>query len=330
MNRPDNGIVSALVICLVLPSAAGTWWRYSYDFPTPPAQALSGKLETHSMESGGRDRSYSLYVPREVQRPAAVVVAFHGANDAGQKLRAFSGYEFERLADRYGFLVAYPSAFGGNWNDCRKTSKNSLRVDDVGFVRDLSAELHAAYGTGPTYFVGYSDGGEMVYRLALEAPETFTAAAVVSANLPVEKNSECTASMAPVSMAILNGTADSVDPFAGAPGVTQSAEESARYFAGLAGSAGNSHVERLGDVDGDASTWVERRIWPDARGAEVTLLEIHGGGHTIPQRAVRMPRNLGKTSADLDGPAEVWSFFARHPARTSVSAKPQRSPKGNG
>lgn len=42
----DNGFISALVVCLILPSMAGMWWRYSLDpaLHAPPAPGSSVTL----------------------------------------------------------------------------------------------------------------------------------------------------------------------------------------------------------------------------------------------------------------------------------------------
>jgi len=175
----------------------------------------------------------------------------------------------------------------------------------------------------------------MVYRLAVEAPETFTAAAAISANLPVDGNSDCAPARTPVSIAIVNGTADQINPFDGGNphsvwtmnlGAVQSAEQSARYFAALAGHANEPHVERLPDRSHHASTWAERSTWSCGK-ANIELLAIHGGGHTISQPFVRQPRILGPTSTDIDAPAEVWRFFTQ-PAETVALAHTGREAGG--
>jgi polyhydroxybutyrate depolymerase len=168
----------------------------------------------------------------------------------------------------------------------------------------------------------------MVYRLAVEAPETFTAAAAISASLPTAGDSDCAASGTPVSIAILNGTADQINPFDGGNthhlwtmnlGNVQSAEQSARYFADLAGHANQPRVERLPGHDNDRSTWVERRTWSGGS-ANIELLAIHGGGHTISQPSVRQPRILGATSVEIDAPEEIWRFFAQPSERLSLAS----------
>jgi len=314
-------LVPVLVICVLLPAMAGMWWRYFFEFSAPEPSSLSGTLERQHLESGGLERSFSLYVPRRVAADAPLVVALHGSDSDGQRLRAFTGYEFDALADRNGFRVAYPDALAGGWNDCRVASNNPARrrgIDDVEFVKAVIANLQTREGAaGPVYVLGYSTGGLMVYRLAMEAPRTFRAAAAISANLPAETDSDCVASRTPVSIAILNGTADQINPFDGGStssvwtmslGHVQSAERSARYFAELAGQASEPYVERLPNRNGH--TWAERRTWSGSA-ANIELLAIHGGGHTISQPSVRQPRILGSTSADIDTPGEVWRFFTQ-------------------
>jgi polyhydroxybutyrate depolymerase len=318
-------LATALTVCVLMPAMAGMWWRYYFEFSAPPPPVLSGSFQTGHVEAGGLDRSFSYYTPASLGENAPLLIALHGAEGTGQKLRAFVGYEFEALADRHGFVVVYPDSVAGSWNDCRVSSYNAARrqgIDDVGFVKAVIADLQARYGgQRPVYVLGYSTGGLMVYRLAVEAPETFTAAAAISASLPSEANSDCTHSGTPVSIAILNGTADRINPFEGGSGHgvwtmslgnVKSAEESARYFAKLAGYADQTIVERL------ANPAVERRTWSGGK-AKVELLAIPGGGHTISQRLVRQPRILGATRADVDALEEAWSFFTQPSERVSLA-----------
>ncbi len=48
---------------------------------------------------------------------------------------------FDEVADRHGFLVAYPDGLDHHWNDGRLPGD----VDDVGFVAALVRELAARY-----------------------------------------------------------------------------------------------------------------------------------------------------------------------------------------
>jgi len=329
-NNPFRDLAPVLTVCVLLPAMAGMWWRYYFEFSAPQPPALSGTFQTGHLKVDGLDRSFSFYMPSQVANNAPLVVALHGANSSGEKLRAFTGYEFDALAEKYGFIVAYPDSFSGSWNDCRVAANNPARrqgIDDVEFVKGVIANLHGRFAvSGPVYVLGYSTGGLMVYRLAVEAPEIFTAAAAISANLPTDGESDCVAARTPVSIAILNGTADQINPFDGGNvhslwttslGDVQSAEQSARYFAQLAGSTSQPRIERFPDGDGNPSTWSERRTWAGGR-ANIELLAIHGGGHTISQPRVRQPRILGPTSSELDAPEEAWRFFTQRDEKLAL------------
>jgi len=329
-------LIPVLTVCVLLPALAGMWWRYYFEFSAPQPPALSGTFETASLQADGLARSFSFYVPAKLAANAPLILALHGSNSNGPSLRAFTGYEFDLLADKYGFVVAYPDSFAGSWNDCRVASHNPARrqgIDDVSFVKAVIGDLRTRYRTnGPVYVLGYSTGGLMVYRLAVEAPGTFTAAAAISANLPSEGDSDCAPSRTPVSIAILNGTADQINPFSGGSvsslwttslGHVQSAEQSARYFAELAGNASQPRIERVPDRDGNPATWAERRIWSGGR-ANIELLAIRGGGHTISQPRVRQPRILGPTSEHVDAPEEIWRFFTQPDPGIALAARMAR------
>ena len=99
-------------------------------------------------------------------------------------------------------------------------------------------------------------------------------------------------------------------------GAVLSTKETAVYFARLDGQQAPT-TTRLSHRDPRDPTFVERTDWAWPGHAEVVLDAIHGGGHLIPQTETPMPARLGPMTHDLDGPAEMWSFFARQPPRTS-------------
>jgi polyhydroxybutyrate depolymerase len=45
----------------------------------------------------------------------------------------------------------------------------------------------------------------------------------------------------------------------------------------------------------------------------VMLIAVHGGGHVVPGPDAAFPRILGKVTPVIDGPRQVWDFFARQP-----------------
>ncbi|MBI3975643.1 MAG: esterase, partial [Armatimonadetes bacterium] len=83
-----------------------------------------------------------------MSRPVPLVLVFHGGFGTGQGMVALTG--FNDLADRQGFLVAYPDGVDRHWSDGRgTTTPERQEVDDVGFVAALIAELIQTHAVDP-------------------------------------------------------------------------------------------------------------------------------------------------------------------------------------
>ena len=116
-----------------------------------------------------------------------------------------------------------PDGTNRAWNDGRPRDTLLLRkpqegIDDVRFLVQL-VELLIADGTADKrhiFVTGASNGGMMTYRLLCERANLFAAGAAVIANLSTELAASCKpAGGRP--MLIMNGTADSLVPWAGGP-----------------------------------------------------------------------------------------------------------------
>jgi polyhydroxybutyrate depolymerase len=188
-------------------------------------------------------------------------------------------------------------------------------------VRALVAHLAASLGVDDTrvFATGYSNGGQMAIRLALEAPDLVAAVAPVIASLPAATNSVCRSRGEPVSILFMNGTADPINPWRGGEvalfgglmkrGRVLSGEDSAAWFAALAGHTGPPRREELADRSPDDGSTVERVLWSGPGRKSVALYAVRGGGHTVPHPAARGPRLLGRTNADVTAAAEIEAFF---------------------
>jgi polyhydroxybutyrate depolymerase len=251
-----------------------------------------------------------------------MVFVLHGSTQTPQQMRVSTGYEFERLAERHGFVVVYPAGYRRHWNDCRKAASYAARrhdVDDKGFISALVEHFRTTLGADArrVFVMGYSNGGQLAYRLALETPDRVTAIAAVAANLPSDENCACVKSGRPVPALILNGTGDPINPYHGGQvrlfgfanrGRVMSARESAEYFAGLNGQQGEPRVSVVGH-------WLKVEVarWQNEGKPEVVLATVRGGGHVVPQPRYSAPPFLGLTTQAINGPEEIWAFFARQP-----------------
>jgi polyhydroxybutyrate depolymerase len=312
-----GGSVLALIALL-----AALFWYFVYS-PAPEPPQLSGAWTRTVIESGGRERSYRVYAPDNLAQGAPLVVVLHSSDGNAAQIRRATGYGFDRLADLHGFAVAYPQGFEGNWNACNRTgdySANTLNIDDVAFISAMIDEIARGHGidVDRVFAVGLSRGGHMAFRLALEAPNRFRAVAAVAANLPTQDNLKCQVPDEPIpSVMLMNGTADPLNPFEGGRvrllglfdrGTVISSAATAEYFAELAGaSRSESAIQNFGRVQ------IENTRWRGEGGVEVQLSAVEGAGHVMPQAYWRNPRILGHTPREIDGPAEIWSFFERQP-----------------
>jgi polyhydroxybutyrate depolymerase len=296
------------------------------------AHSIATGLHRATLVHEGHERSYLLYVPERLAQKPAVVLVLHGSGGTAERIRGFTDRRFERLADRHGFLVIYPQGFEGNWNGCRRrapSSANRLEIDDPGFVRALLRRLEETHGAGRVgggvLAFGFSGGGHLAFRLALETPELVDAVVAVGAGLPDPSDSDCKPSGQPVAVSLIDGTDDPINPFDGGEvvlpeslggallGRVLSAEASAAIFATTAGHPERPAVTRDPDRDGDPSTGIERRVWNESS-PEVALITVRGGGHTIPQTGpsrARFPAFAGSQSHEIDAVLEAWSFFER-------------------
>jgi polyhydroxybutyrate depolymerase len=206
------------------------------------ATAPMGEVAEKVITVGGRERTFIEYVPKTYKPGAPLLFVLHPSGGDGAGMRQYSNYEFDELADKYGFLVVYPEGFDNTWNDCRGGSPFSskrLKIDDAGFIVALLNHEAAAHTIDRkrVFAAGWSNGGQLAYRLALEHPEDFAGVAAISASVPVKENLDCGQVDRPIPVMIINGTADPINPYRGGMvtlggarlGNVLSSEDTAKY-----------------------------------------------------------------------------------------------------
>lgn len=325
-------LLPALGALLLLVAGGGlALWGWGWYTPAFPQPELTGSIVKRRLEFDGLSRSFLVYVPRKIANPAPVLLVLHGSGGTAQRMRSDTAWAFELIADREGFLVVYPQGVDRRWQDCRRGADEPAaqrRIDDVGFLRAVVARLAGdpalegrQIDAGAVFAAGFSNGGHMAFRLALEAPGFVAGVAAIAASLPTEANSLCHASGKAVPVMIIDGDADPVSPYEGGEiwslgsfnrrGAVLSAEATADYFSRLAGLVDPPFEHRYPDADPADGTVASRRVWSVENRPEVDLITIHGGGHTIPHPKKRMPRIFGRTSHDIPAAEEIWRFFGR-------------------
>jgi len=289
---------------------------------------LAGKIEHGALEHGGRTRTWIAYLPAKPATSPALVVALHGSMGTGERARGAYGYDFDLLGDRDGFIAAHPQGYEGHWNDCKVKGPYAAKrenIDDVGFLRALVDRLVEDHNVdrARVYVTGISNGGSMTLCLAFQTPELARAYAAVVASVPAPENMAAPPKNQPVSMLIMNGTDDPINPWQGGDvvlwpvlgnrGPVLSAQASIDYFRKLAGLESAPQVTNFPDRDpGDGST-VERSSWSEPGKRRVALYTIQGGGHGVPHPAMHGWRLLGHSNRDIHAANEIWEFFRSAP-----------------
>lgn len=284
-------------------------------------------MRQDSVEVDGRPRTYTVVGPADGKPSRDLILVFHGSKQTGAKHREFTGKAFDGLADSGAAVVVYLDGHKGNWNDARQKSSFPARkedIDDVGFTRAVIEKLATSHRIDPgrVFAVGYSNGGQMVMRLAHETPELIAGAAVIAATMPAPENFlVADAPPAPMPVLLVHGTKDPIVSYAGGEmswwartlfkvgGRSLSMPETAAYFAARNGITGKPVIRTLPKRAGSAGgTSIERTDYRRQGRPPVTLYTVHGGGHTIPGPH-KAPAMLGKTNQDVNTAELVEEFF---------------------
>ncbi|MBW4469547.1 MAG: hypothetical protein KME45_03985 [Stenomitos rutilans HA7619-LM2] len=161
----------------------------------------------------GIRRTYYLHTPPTYKagQPLPLVLAFHESEGTGKDMATHTG--LNQLADQEGFIIVYPDGINAKWN---VSGQAGTQEDNVAFVQALIAHLGQlrTIDHQRIYATGLSNGGILVQKLACENPGQIAAFATVAASLPEQFQAKCQ-TKTPVSMLMINGTADAVVPWQG-------------------------------------------------------------------------------------------------------------------
>ena len=258
--------------------------------PGSAAPGFTVGSTTHALTFGGLDRSYLLYIPDGLPKPASLVVMLHGGFGSAQQ--AERAYGWDQLADSAKFVVAYPDGEGRAWNTnggcCGRPGREG--VDDVGFINAVVNDVGANVGidANRVYATGISNGGMMSYALACNTG-TFAAIGPDSAT-----QLDACAAPHPTSVMHIHGTADRLIRYDGEPGVGVARIDGPpvpdlnAFWRGV-----DQCAPPVTTTDGPVTT--STADCPESR--SVVLKTVDGGGHEWPSFAT----------------AALWQFFAAHP-----------------
>jgi polyhydroxybutyrate depolymerase len=296
-----------------------------------------------TVNCGPVTRRYMVHVPASMapKTAAPVVIGLPGQGSNAESFRQFQMRgEFDRLADRDGFVMVYgnglptPNNFAGLANSGEFRSEFCRLADEVDeleylerIVGDLTSR-NLIRGDNPIYLVGHSNGGGLALSAVQQHPERYAGVAAFmpyvgsAPQAPKDlRNTKLARVMFVVSLtdpAFPTDYAKSVqiplaDGYGRALGIDQSA------LASPATTAIADSVQEGADYSGSnpiiTSTRHSTVLQMDYASAHgrLRVLKLDHAGHFWPTPNYDDPSSVsvrfGLRNQDIDGAVETWRFF---------------------
>ena len=267
------------------------------------------RCERYTMKNQGLEREYYLYRPEGLKAGAPLVIVLHGYGGSALKGKK----AMMDVADRNGFAVCYPQGIKDpkgkpGWN-VRYPSQKGMKTDDVKFLIALSKELQKKFDLSPknTFLTGMSNGGDIIYLIAMRAPKAFKAMASI-AGLQFNWMETEYSYKHPLPFMEVHGTQDHTSEWLGDP------ENKGGWGAYIPVPAAVSRIIAVNGCTEEYVTELPRREGrnqvtlyqfkagkPAVKGGrptEVWLYKVEGGDHSWSDK-------------DMDTCSEIWRFFSQ-------------------
>lgn len=296
---------------------------FSWCLTASQSVAGTARDDFGTIDAGGVARTYLIHIPASYDGRQAVplVLVFHGGGGQPPGMVHISG--MNDVADRHGFIAAYPAGLDRRWNDGRTAALNA--PDDVAFIDALIHKLETDFkiDSKRVYATGISNGAFFSFRLACDLGDKIAAIAPVAGSIGVSFHDAC--KNQPVSVMMINGAADPLvlynggrvgGPFVG-QGDSIPVSQTVLTWVRTDGCSQTPRITTLPHVDpGNFTTTTIRTFESCRRGTSVQLYTIAGGGHTWPGGPQYLPPVIiGVTSDDFNASETMWEFFAAHPRK---------------
>ena len=267
------------------------------------------RCERYTMKNQGLEREYYLYRPEGLKAGAPLVIVLHGYGGSALKGKK----AMMDVADRNGFAVCYPQGIKDpkgkpGWN-VRYPSQKGMKTDDVKFLIALSKELQKKFDLSHknTFLTGMSNGGDIIYLIAMRAPKAFKAMASI-AGLQFNWMETEYSYKHPLPFMEVHGTQDHTSEWLGDP------ENKGGWGAYIPVPAA---VSRIIAVNGCTEEYVTELPRRDGR-YQVTLYQFTGGKPAVkggrPTEVWLYKVEGGDHSwsdKDMDTCSEIWRFFSQ-------------------
>ena len=235
--------------------------------------------QIQTFEWQGTQRQYLIKTPSVDRETMPILFFLHGLGDNITRLD--NEFHFQQVADAYNWTVVIPQALPQSGYTMWNAGLMSSNIDDSGFLMALLDSLAVQYpiNLDSVFFTGFSMGGFMTHRMAIEHGERITACAPVSGLIT---HSISNLSAVPVRMLHIHGTSD---PVVGYDGNSQyfgmnlglSVDAILNYWKNANGCVAEPVIDTFPDLKNDGLRFVRYTYEGEA---ELQHIKVIGGNHT--------------------------------------------------
>ena len=277
----------------------------------------TGFVEERVIEHEGLERSFLIYVPKNIKENAPLVVAIHGYTSSAKTLMGYSG--INQIADKEGFLVAYPQGTkdsrDNNFFNVGYEFHSDSKVNDVNFIREIVLNLTKDYklNSKRVFATGMSNGGDMSYLLACTSSDLFTAVAPVAGVMMKDTLENCNPEKK-IPIFEIHGTKDSISKFEGDMnnedkwGAYYDLPSTIKFWVNKHDLNEKETIQLENKNTEDGTTITFERYWSDESQREVWFYIVNDGNHTWPGMTGLFSRTANQ---DINSAEEIWKFFSK-------------------
>ena len=255
--------------------------------------------QIQTFEWQGTQRQYLVKIPSANREAIPILYFLHGLGDNITRLD--NEFHFQQVADEFNWAVVVPQALNEGYGTMWNAGLMASSTDDSGFLMALLDSLAVQYSINldSVFFTGFSMGGFMTHRMAIEHGDRITACAPVS-GLITHSMSNQTAT--PVRMLHIHGT---TDPVVGYDGNSQyfggnlglSVEAILNYWKNANHCVAEPVIDTFPDLKNDGLRFVRYTYDGDA---ELQHIKVIGGNHTW---------YMSENQYDIGYLTEIHKFF---------------------
>ncbi|MBQ9253167.1 MAG: hypothetical protein IJ180_00140 [Bacteroidales bacterium] len=274
------------------------------------------------------EREYLLHLPLDYDSLDNVPVLFFLHGLGGNIVEFDKELNLQKFSDEHRWIVVVPQALeakekflwqtfdlGSMWNAGMEVSvlgvkiKHNKHIDDVGFLMSLLDSLSSEYkiDTDSIFFAGFSMGGFMCHRLAIECSDRINACAVISGL--IAKTLAKQSPKGKLNLLQIHGTEDKIVSSLGKTSMIRplrnlrigiSLDKTMNYWKQNLDCENEEKVDTLLDRKNDGLRFVKHSARNKTDNTKLQFLEVIGGEHKI---------YLDNNLYDIDYLDEIYHFF---------------------